>query len=75
MAYIITNPSGNKCGVTEKAYYELVSKEGYTGEILEEKSNSNAYTISELRELKPTMEDEEWEEFTKEDNRKSISQL
>lgn len=36
MAYIITNSSGNRCGVTEKRYYELVDKKGYTGEIIED---------------------------------------
>lgn len=35
MAYIITNSSGNRCGVTEKMYNELIQKEGYTGEIIE----------------------------------------
>lgn len=41
MAYIITNSSGNRCGVSEKKYYELVEKEGYTGEIIE----GNQYPI------------------------------
>lgn len=75
MAYIITNSSGNRCGVSEKIYYELVGQKGYTGEIIEEKSDSTKFTINELRELKPTLSSEDWEIFTKNDKRKSISQL
>ncbi len=43
-------------------------------EVQETKSESSTdYTIAELREMKDDIED--WESFTKDDDRKSISQL
>lgn len=37
MAYIIINSSGNRCGVSEEKYKELIQKDGYTGEIIDDK--------------------------------------
>ena len=74
MAYFITNKSGYRSAVSEKIYNELVDKQGYKGEITDEK-NSTDYTISELREIKSEMSVKEWEEFTKSDTRKSIDSI
>lgn len=74
MAYIITNSSGNRCGVTEDRYHELKDKEGYTAEIVDE-TDSTDYTISELREMNSGMSDDQWQEFTKNDTRKTIDSI
>lgn len=73
MAYIITNSSGNRCGVTKKLYNELIGKEGYTGEITDSKKTSTDYTVAELRDMKDDIED--WDSFIEGDNRKSIHSL
>lgn len=72
MAYIITNKSGNRCGVSEKRYYELIDQEGYTGEITESKISQD-YTIAELRDMKDDIED--WDSFIAGDSRKSVTQI
>lgn len=72
MAYIITNSSGNRFGVHKHKYYELIEKEGYTGEIIEDKKSSD-YTVSELKEMKDDVKD--WESFIKDDDRKSVHKL
>jgi len=49
-------------------------KEAYADKLIDlPKERSTDYTIAELREMKPTVED--WESFTEGDNRKSISQI
>lgn len=34
-AYLITNPTGNTCGVSKKRYEKLIDREGYSGEIID----------------------------------------
>lgn len=46
-------------------------EELYSDELI--RKDSTEYTISELREMKDSIDD--WDEFTKNDNRKSISQI
>ena len=51
-------------------------EQAYEGKIIrpiEEMGSSSDYTIAELRRMKPDIED--WTEFTKNDTRKSVSQI
>ena len=72
-AYIITNASGTRSGVSESQYNYLKDKDGYTAEIVDgEEKTSTDYTIAELEEKRDDFSDENWEAFIADDDRTSV---
>lgn len=67
----LINPHGRVVSMPTYLYNRLRKKKGYK----EVNKDSTDYTIAELREMKPTMSDSDWESFIKGDTRKSITQL
>ncbi len=69
---ILVNPSGRVVKCNEYAYNYYKNKKGW--KVVEEaQASSTDFTISELREMKSTIED--WDSFIDGDNRKSIHSL
>ena len=67
----IRNPQGRIVSVNQDFYSRYTQKRGW--EPVDSAEKSSDYTIAELREMKPDVDD--WESFIEGDERKSVHSL